>query len=110
MLPTEKCISLMASKPYTYVESGHATKWAAEALMARVFLFYTGFYSKSELPLAEGGSVSKTEVVAWLEDCIKNSGHELVADFRNLWAYTNKYTVEDYAYTKEKVERVEDDA
>jgi hypothetical protein len=106
----KNAISLMASKPYTYVESGHATKWAAEALMARVFLFYTGFYSKSELPLAEGGSVSKTEVVAWLEDCIKNSGHELVADFRNLWAYTNKYTVEDYAYTKGKgLKWVEDD-
>lgn len=23
---------------------GHATKWAAQALMARVFLFYTGYY------------------------------------------------------------------
>ncbi|KAB3946149.1 RagB/SusD family nutrient uptake outer membrane protein, partial [Bacteroides uniformis] len=38
-------------------------------------------------------------VVTWLEDCIANSGHQLVGDFRNLWAYTNEYTVDDYAYT-----------
>ena len=40
----QNAIQLMANKKYNeYVESGHATKWAAEALMARCFLFYTGF-------------------------------------------------------------------
>ncbi len=34
--------------------------------MARVFLFYTGFYNKTELPLAGGGSITKSQVVAWL--------------------------------------------
>ena len=93
-------ISLMSDKPYdAYVEAGHATKWAAEALMARAFLFYTGFYQKDSLPLAEGGSVSKTEVIGWIDDCVNNSGHGLVGDYRNLWPYTNKYTVDDYAYT-----------
>ena len=29
---------------------GRVTKWAAEALMARVFLFYTGYYEKESLP------------------------------------------------------------
>lgn len=101
----KNAIELMYDKPYTSVESGHATKWAAEALMARVFLFYTGYYGESELPLLGedgtiSGTVTKSEVVAWLEDCIKNSGHELVSDFRNLWSYTNSYTVEDYDYTK----------
>ncbi len=106
----KNAIELMYDKPYTYVESGHATKWAAEALMARVFLFYTGYYSASELPLTDGGTVTKSEVVSWLEDCIANSGHELVADFRELWPYTNKYTVEDYDYTKgQGLEWVEDD-
>ena len=94
-------IELMSSKRYdAYVEGGHATKWAAEALMARVFLFYTGFYQQESLPLADGGTVAKAEVVSWLEDCINNSGHDLVGDFRNLWAYTNEYTVDDYDYTK----------
>lgn len=103
-------IEMMPSKPYNSVEAGHATKWAAEALMARVYLFYTGFYGKDALPLVGSGSVSKDQVVAWLEDCIKNSGHTLVGDYRNLWSYTNKYTVEDYSYTKgQGLKWVEDD-
>jgi len=103
-------IEMMPAKPYSSVEAGHATKWTAEALMARVYLFYTGFYAKDALPLVGGGTITKAQVVTWLEDCIKNSGHTLVGDFRNLWAYTNKYTVEDYSYTKGKgLKWVEDD-
>jgi starch-binding outer membrane protein, SusD/RagB family len=67
---------------------GHATNWAAEALMARVFLFYTGYYQATELPLAEGGSITKTQVIEWVDDCIANSGHGLLSDFRNLWPYS----------------------
>jgi hypothetical protein len=66
---------------------GHATKWAAEALMARVFLFYTGYYNKTELNLADGGKVIKNDVIGWVDDCIANSGHDLIGDFRNLWPY-----------------------
>jgi len=98
----KSAIDLMPAKPYTSVEAGHATKWAAEALMARVFLFYTGFYNKDALPLVGGTTLTKAQVVTYVEDCINNSGHKLVPDFRNLWAYTNKYTVEDYTYTKGK--------
>lgn len=98
----KNAIELMPAKSYTSVEAGHATKWTAQALMARVYLFYTGFYGKTEMPLPEGGSVTKSQVVAWVEDCIKNSGNTLVTDFRNLWAYSNKYTVNDYAMTKGK--------
>lgn len=79
---------------------GHATKWAAEALMARVFLFYTGYYKKESLPVADGGSVTKQDVSNWLEDCITNSGHGMVSDFRNLWPYSNKLTASDYKYAK----------
>ena len=80
---------------------GRASKWTAEAMMARVWLFYTGYYGKSELPLVEGGSVSKSQVVSWLEDCIQNSGYGLVSDQRNLWPYTNPYTKPDYPYSLE---------
>ena len=89
------------SQPYIQLGEGRANKWVAEAMMARVWLFYTGFYKKSDLPLAEGGSISKSQVVSWLEDCIQNSGYGLVADQRNLWPYTNPYTSADYAYAKE---------
>ena len=89
------------STKYPEFGEGRVSKWAAEGLMARVWLFYTGFYKKSDLPLAEGGSVTKDQVVAWLEDCIKNSGFGLVSDQRNLWPYTNPYTTPDYPYAKE---------
>ena len=68
------------STKYPAFGEGRASKWAAEGLMARVWLFYTGFYNKSELPLAEGGSISKAQVASWLEDCIQNSGFGLVSE------------------------------
>lgn len=89
------------STKYPEFGEGRVSKWAAEGLMARVWLFYTGFYKKADLPLAEGGSVSKNEVIAWLEDCIKNSGFGLVSDQRNLWPYSNQWTAPDYPYASE---------
>ncbi|MFD1771228.1 RagB/SusD family nutrient uptake outer membrane protein [Sphingobacterium suaedae] len=97
----QEAIRLMPATSYTNTVSGHATKWAAEALMARVFLFYTGYYSKTSLPVVGGGSIEKAQVIAWLDDCIANSGHDLVSDFRNLWPYTNTYTAADYDYVKD---------
>lgn len=79
-------------------DNGRITKWAAEALMARVFLFYTGYYNKETLPLSDGSSISRQQVVEWISDCADNSGHDLVDDFRNLWPYSY---VEDYRYTGE---------
>jgi starch-binding outer membrane protein, SusD/RagB family len=61
-------------------EHGRITKWAAEALLARVFLFYTGYYDKTDL-----AGVTKEQVLANLEDLIQNSGHSLVPDFNTLW-------------------------
>src|SRR5690606_14018973 len=45
-----------AQAPATY---GRVTKWAAEALLARVYLYYTGFYGKGDLV----GVVSKAEAL-----------------------------------------------
>ena len=89
------------STRYPEFGDGRVSKWTAEAMMARIWLFYTGFYKKNELPLAEGGSISKSQVVTWLEDCIQNSGYGLVSDQRNLWPYTNPYTKPDYPYAKD---------
>lgn len=82
-------------------ERGRTSKWAAQAMMARAFLFYTGYYNKDSLPLPEEGSISKAEVIGYLDDCITNSGHDLYPDFRNLWPYSNTATQEDgYVYSK----------
>lgn len=70
---------------------GHVTKYAAEAMLARVFLFYTGRYAKTELPLPEEkNSITKQQVISWIDDCVENSGYKLVSDQRNLWSYTNE--------------------
>jgi starch-binding outer membrane protein, SusD/RagB family len=79
---------------------GRATKWAAEGLMARVFLFYTGYYQKTEITLPDGaGTITKQQVITWIDDLITNSGTSLVTDFRNMWPYTIDST--SYGYVKD---------
>ncbi|MCC8155080.1 MAG: RagB/SusD family nutrient uptake outer membrane protein [Tannerellaceae bacterium] len=78
--------------------SGHATKWAAQGMMARVYLFYTGYYKKESLPLTGGSEITSQQVINWLDDCIKNSGHGLLPSFASLWPYGNKATAPDYKY------------
>ena len=72
---------------------GRVTKWAAEALLGRVFLYYTGYYNKTDLV----GSVSKAQALTYLEDVITNGGFGLVDNFANLWpaASVNNYAGED---------------
>lgn len=101
----KKAIELLPAVSYAAQSKsrlGHATKWAAEGMLARVYLFYTGYYGQSTLPIAGGGELKDTDIVAYLEDCINNSGHQLVADYRNMWPYTNSLTGTDYAYNKGK--------
>ncbi|MDR0693761.1 MAG: RagB/SusD family nutrient uptake outer membrane protein [Prevotellaceae bacterium] len=104
-------IELMPDQKTPDAEAGHVDKYVAEAMMARAFLFYTGFYGKTEVALPDGGAVTKQMVINWIDDCINNSGYSLVmSDYRNLWSYTNKYTVEYYDYTKgQGLKWVEDD-
>lgn len=99
---------------YTYadidskVAYGKVTRWAAQALLARVFLFYTGFYNEAALPTADGcavAQVSKDYVVSCLNDCIEKSGFELLPDFRSLWAYANEYTAKDYTFVADLADK-----
>ncbi|MEO7989919.1 MAG: RagB/SusD family nutrient uptake outer membrane protein, partial [Chryseolinea sp.] len=96
-------IDSMSSEPITpawnAANLGRASKWAAEGMMARVFLFYTGYYNKTELPLAGGGSITKAQVITWIEDLIANSGRSLVPDFRNQWPYS--IDQDSYKYAKD---------
>lgn len=91
-------VDIMPAKTYDNFQSGRVTKWAAEALMARVYLFYTGTYNKDSMPLNEGGTVSKSDVQNWLVDLIGKSGHKLATDFRNIWPYAHN---KDYAYARD---------
>ena len=110
----KKACDIMPSTPYGQILSGtgHVSRWVAEGLLARVYLFYTGFYSDKEgksitaLPLMDLESfemttqtVGKEYVTEKLEDCIKNSGYSLVPDYRCLWPYSNAATKANYAFT-----------
>ncbi len=72
---------------------GRVTKWAAESLIGRVYLYYTGYYQQSDL----AGVVTKAQALSYLEDVIANSGHGLVPSFANLWpaASVDSYAGED---------------
>ena len=70
--------------------SGRASKWAAEGLLARVWLFYTGYYRKPDI----AGIVTKSQVTAYLDDIVDNGGFDLLPDFSDLWELdtaTNDY-------------------
>lgn len=83
---------------------GKVTRWAAEAFLGRAFLFYTGFYGESSWPKTDGSAIEKSYVSEKLKDCIENSGHDLLPDYRSLWAYSNQYTAKDYDYVKDMVD------
>lgn len=99
----QKAVALLPSTNINDIESselGRTNKWVAEGLLARVYLFYTGYYNKTSMPTTDG-TITADEVTKDLKDCIDNSGHKLMADFRDLWPYSNEYTKPDYPYSKD---------
>lgn len=62
-------------------EQGRATRWAAKALLGRVFLYYTGYYNKPDIE----GVFTRQDAIAAIDDVIMNSGHGLVEKYFNLW-------------------------
>lgn len=81
--------------------TGRMSEWAAKALAARVYLFATGYFGKSnqEIPLGVGrgsvdkvglitkinGVLSENEIKGYLNDIINNGGFSLVPNFQSLW-------------------------
>ena len=105
-----------ATMPAVRKTDGHVDKYCAEAMLGRAWLFYTGFFCNgstiadltstnysplTSVDLPDGTTLTKQDVIGYIDDCVNNSGYKLVGDFRNLWAYTNKCTIKDYDYTKD---------
>jgi hypothetical protein len=98
------------SSGYGLQGDGHATKYAAEAFMARAYMFWAGFY-KGVGELASGSapaisltdrngeaiaqegcsasSISQADVVSALKDIVSSGRYKLLEDFRSLWQYSN---------------------
>ena len=58
---------------------GRITKYAAEALLARAYLYYTGYDGQ------ENEGCTKQEAIDALEDIINNGGYELEANYADLF-------------------------
>ncbi len=73
-------------------ERGRITKWAAQALLARVFLFYDGVYGGD---LQAGDVVvNASTVVGYLDELIASSGHDLVPVYDSIFQETFEFSVE----------------
>jgi hypothetical protein len=65
-------------KAQSATNDGRVTRYAAEALLARVYLFYTGYYAKDDL------GVTKPEVLAGLEDVVASNEFDTIP-YQKLW-------------------------
>ncbi|MFY0606662.1 MAG: RagB/SusD family nutrient uptake outer membrane protein [Cyclobacteriaceae bacterium] len=91
--------------PEDAVVKGRATKWAAQALLARVYLFENGVYGNGLS--ADGTTIDQAYVLAQLEDLIANSGHDLVADYATLFTPAEEFGIEsvfEVSYAGEPVQ------
>ncbi len=59
---------------------GRMTKYAAEAMMARAYLYYTGYYGETEAP-----GCTKQNAIDALQDIINNGGYQLEASYADLF-------------------------
>lgn len=84
-------ISFGAYNESTWESTYHGliSEWAAKALLARVYLFYTGFYG------ATLEAVSEAEVKAYLVDIINNGGFALLDNFKDLWPASSRVAASD---------------
>jgi len=89
----------LPSVNYASVPGGRITRWAAESLLARAYLFYSGFYGKSAI----AGETAATALTA-VEDVIAHSGHSLVSDFNTLWPAAS--TAKNVSYAGEQNKEV----
>jgi len=73
-------------------EAGRVTKWAAQALLARVYLFYNGVYG-AELD-AGGKQINAAVVLTYLEELISTSGHDLFENYGDNFSLVGEFGVE----------------
>lgn len=73
-IPADAYPKAQASK-----NDGRATSYAAKAMLARVYLFYSGYYGKEDI------GVAKAEALKALEDVIASQEFNLVPEYKSLW-------------------------
>ncbi len=61
------------------VNDGRISKYAAEALLARAYLYYTGYYGQ------ENPGCTKQDAIDAVDDIVKNGGYELEKKYEDLF-------------------------
>ena len=102
---------------YGITGDGHANRYAAEAFLARAYMFWAGFYKKvGELKGDKGpaielkdrngatisqegcegiASISQSDVIDALKDIVASGRYKLCEDFRSLWQYSNSFLYDE---------------
>lgn len=63
---------------------GHISRYAAEGMLARVYLFYDGVYNNNEFKAMPGG-LTKEDAMKYCEDVIKSQKFHLEGNYADLW-------------------------
>jgi len=71
-------------------ETGRVSKYAAQSLMARIFLYYDGFVKPVLGVTDDMPGITKAAVTAMLEDVIANSGHALLSNYADVFDWNNE--------------------
>ena len=108
---------LLPERFYDGADAGHVGRGAAQGMLARAWLFYTGMFCNgfelkdmtsttynpdaiTSVKLPDGTELTKQMVIDEIDKCVASGKYSLVGDFRELWAYTNNYTVNDVDWTR----------
>lgn len=86
------------STTLTSAEKGRATKYAAEALLARIYLFYEGF-AKNTFGLSGAWTdgettIDKAYAQAAIDDIVDNGGYVLLDNYADVFAWDNENNAE----------------
>lgn len=68
---------------------GRMTRYAADGILARAYLYYTGFYGK------EHPGCTKAEAVSALDEVIASQEYDLLPDFASLWEPASSVSMPD---------------
>ena len=101
---------------YGITGDGHANRYAAEAFLARAYMFWAGFYKgiqelkgagpaielkdRNGATISQEGcegiaSISQSDVIDALKDIVASGRYKLCEDFRSLWQYSNSFLYDE---------------
>jgi len=76
-------------------EKGRITKFAAEAELVKVYLFYSGYYSeKPEMQTENGTLINLSYTVDLADDIIESGFYDLETNFADLFLVSNENNIE----------------